>query len=87
MSVTTAEEEDLLEEITPELKKIDLLIKRNLQLQLQPINNSINSLLKQLKQRQQKNIKNGWIKWRMYSLITTLFCMVSLNLPPGIPRG
>ena len=49
MSVTTTEEDDLLGELTPELKKIDLLIKRNLQLQLQPINNSINSLLETAK--------------------------------------
>ena len=49
MSVNTTEEDDLLGELTPELKKIDLLIKRNLQLQLQPINNSINSLLETAK--------------------------------------
>ena len=49
MLVTTTEEDDLLGELTPELKKIDLLIKRNLQLQLQPINNSINSLLETAK--------------------------------------
>ena len=49
MLVHTTEEEDLLGELTPELKKIDLLIKRNLQLQLQPINNSINSLLETAK--------------------------------------
>ena len=34
MLVTTTAEYDLLGELTPELKKIDLLIKRNLQLQL-----------------------------------------------------
>ena len=49
MSVNTTEDDDLLGELTPELKKIDLLIKRNLQLQLQPINNSINSLLETAK--------------------------------------
>ena len=49
MSVNTTEEDDLLRELTPELKKIDLLIKKNLQLQLQPINNSINSLLETAK--------------------------------------
>ena len=49
MSVNTTEDEDLLGELTPELKKIDLLIKRNLQLQLQPINKSINSLLETAK--------------------------------------
>ena len=49
MSVNTTEEDDLLGELKPELKKIDLLIKRNLQLQLQPINNSINSLLETAK--------------------------------------
>ena len=32
-------------ELTPELKMIDLLIKRNLKEQLKPINNNINSLL------------------------------------------
>ena len=45
MSVTDTQEDDLLGELTPELKKIDLLIKRN----LQPINNSIKSLLETAK--------------------------------------
>ena len=45
MSVTITEEDDLLGELTPELKKIDLLIKRN----LQPINNSIKPLLETAK--------------------------------------
>ena len=49
MLVNTTEEDDLLGELTPELRKIDLLIKRNLQLQLQPINNTINSLLETAK--------------------------------------
>ena len=49
MSVNTTEDDELLGELTPELKKIDILIKRNLQLQLQPINNSINSLLESAK--------------------------------------
>ena len=49
MSVNTTEDDELLGELTPELKKIDILIKRNLQLQLQPINNSINSLLESTK--------------------------------------
>ena len=49
MLVNTTDDDDLLGEFTRELKKIDLLIKRNLQLQLQPINNSINSLLETAK--------------------------------------
>ena len=38
-------EEDPLGELTPELLKIDLLIKRNFKIHLEPINNNINSLL------------------------------------------
>ena len=49
MSVDSTKEDDLLGKLTPELKKIDILIKRNLQLQLQPLNNNINSLLETAK--------------------------------------
>ena len=42
-------------ELTPELKMIDLLIKRNLKQQLEPINNNINSLL-QTVQITEKNV-------------------------------
>ena len=41
-----SQEDDMeIGELTPELKMIDLLIKRNLKEQLKPINNNINSLL------------------------------------------
>ena len=49
MSVDSNQDDDLLGELTPELKKIDILIKRNLQLQLQLLNNNINSLLETAK--------------------------------------
>ena len=39
------EEEELLGELTPELKKLDLLIKRNLQIELKPIKKNITELL------------------------------------------
>ena len=49
MENSTAEEDLELGELTPELKMIDLLIKRNLKQQLEPINSNINSLLKTAK--------------------------------------
>ena len=49
MENTTTEEDLELGELTPELKMIDLLIKRNLKQQLEPINSNINSLLKTAK--------------------------------------
>ena len=39
------EEEELLGELTPELKKLDLLIKRNLRIELKPIKKNITELL------------------------------------------
>ena len=39
------EEEELLGELTPELKKLDLLIKRNLRIELRPIKKNITELL------------------------------------------
>ena len=45
MATNVQEEEVQIGELTPELKMIDLLIKRNLKQQLEPINNNINSLL------------------------------------------
>ena len=49
ISQTMTTEEDPLSELTPELLKIDLLIKRNLKIQLEPINNNIKSLLETAK--------------------------------------
>ena len=45
MEVNSQEDDMEIGELTPELKMIDLLIKRNLKEQLKPINNNINSLL------------------------------------------
>ena len=62
MSVLTTEQDDLLGELTPELRKIDILIKRNLELQLQPIKNNINSLLKTAKTTVTNHAEIGILK-------------------------
>ena len=49
MENSTAEDDQEIGELTPELKMIDLLIKRNLKQQLEPINSNINLLLKTAK--------------------------------------
>ena len=64
ISQTMTTDEDPLSELTPELLKIDLLIKQNLKIQLEPINNNIKSLLETAKVTEKNmveisNLKKG----------------------------
>ena len=68
MSEPTKKEEDILGDLTPELRKIDLLIKRNLKQQLEPINNNINSLLKTAKITERKELEINTLKKENYLL-------------------
>ena len=63
-------EEDPLRELTPELLKIDLLIKRNLKIHLEPINNNINSLLETAKVTEKNTVEISNLKRENYLLKT-----------------
>ena len=59
-------------ELTPELKMIDLLIKRNLKEQLKPINNNINSLLNTAKITEKNALEITNLKKEKLILETTV---------------
>ena len=63
-------EEDPLGELTPELLKIDLLIKRNLKTQLEPINNNIKSLLETAKVTEKNTVEISNLKKENFLLKT-----------------
>ena len=62
ISQTMTTEEDPLSDLTPELLKIDLLIKRNLKIQLEPINNIIKSLLETAKVTEKNTVEISNLK-------------------------
>ena len=70
ISQTMTTEEDPLGELTPELLKIDLLIKRNLKIQLEPINNKIKSLLETAKVTEKNTVEISNLKRENYFLKT-----------------
>ena len=63
-------EEDPLGELTPELLKIDLLIKRNFKSHLEPLNNSINSLLETAKITEKNKVEITNLKREIHLLKT-----------------
>ena len=67
---TMTTKENPLEELTPELLKIDLLIKRNLETHLEPINNKINSLLETAKITESNTVEISNLKKENYLLKT-----------------
>ena len=70
ISPTMTTEENPLGELTPELLKIDLLIKRNLETHLEPINNKINSLLETAKITERNTVEISNLKRENYLLKT-----------------
>ena len=70
ITTTMTTKENPLEELTPELLKIDLLIKRNLETHLEPINNKINSLLETAKITERNTVEISKLKKENYLLKT-----------------
>ena len=70
ISQTMTTEEDPLGELTPELLKIDLLIKRNLKIHLELINNNINFLLETAKVTEKNTVEISNLKRENYLLKT-----------------